>query len=531
MPIRYLDFKELPQISPMDLAYATEREGLSAFYKYEPNLDSFKDVIKDKSKNEVDRQLLVSRLKAQYEALENSDQIQGDLIDSLLDDQTFTITTAHQPSLFTGPLYFIYKAFSAIKLAQMLKMKYEDFQFVPIFILGGEDHDFEEINHLHVQGQKIEWKNQESGSVSRMKTDSLGEVLTEMDRLRVHNGAAQPVMDQMKKAFTEQDTYGLAMAKWVQQLLGSYGILVLNMDDVELKRAMIPVFLDELVNSPSEPLVLETQQRLKDAGYGNQAFPRKINLFYMKEGLRERIEKQDGVYHVLNTSLEFSEAEILKELETHPERFSPNVVLRPIYQESILPNLAYVGGGGELAYWLERSSQFKHFGINFPMLVRRDSVIWKDRSTGRKMDKMKMTIQDLALRPEDVIKKYLNAHSKSDFSIENERSALQSTFDQLANKAKAIDPTLGPMVESQREFHLKRLDHLGGKLRKAEQRKHQSSLDSLQQLSARIFPSGSLQERYDNFLTIYLEEGPWFFDQLLEHLDPLDTRVKVLFPE
>ena len=125
--------------------------------------------------------------------------------------------------------------------------------------------------------------------------------------------------------------------------------------------------------------------------------------------MRERIEWQEDSFRVVNTELIFTREEMRRELHTHPDRFSPNVVLRPLYQELILPNLAYVGGGGEIAYWLERKTQFEHFRINFPMLVRRHSVLWVDKSSARKLEKLKLDIRDFLHKDlETIIKDYLN---------------------------------------------------------------------------------------------------------------------------
>lgn len=531
MPVTHLEFNTFPQFSAMDLAYATERAGLKNFYKYEPELASFAQAITDKQKDNTDRTLLVERLMDQYEAIGVTDKRSITLVKSLANSETFTITTAHQPSLFTGPLYFIYKAFSAIKLAQMLAEEYPQNTFVPLFILGGEDHDFEEVNHLFLKGKRITWSNDETGSVSRMRSKSVEAALQEVLAVEVTNSHAQESLEYLAQAFSKFETYGQAMASWVQHLLGEYGILIFNMDDPHLKRAMIPIFKKEILDQPSLPLVQESQQKLTDAGYGNQAYSRPINLFYMTDGIRERIEKVEDQYTVLNTDLSFSEQELLSQLETYPERFSPNVILRPIYQESILPNLAYVGGGGELAYWLERQTQFDHYGLNFPMLVRRDSAIWLSHRSQRKLKKLGLRLDDLAQRPEQAEKRYIAEHAITDFDIAKERAKFESGFSDLEAKANAVDPTLGPMVGAQATKMLKQIDHIGGKLRKAEKEKHRHALDELHEIRNELFPKNGLQERRDNFLNVYLSEGRAFFDLLLESFDPLDTRMKILLPK
>ncbi|MBX2815461.1 MAG: bacillithiol biosynthesis cysteine-adding enzyme BshC [Saprospiraceae bacterium] len=528
MSIRYLEYKELAQISEMDRRYACDRQDLEEFYQYEPTLASFEDIIRAKAKENTDRELLVSVLQSQYEQMGLLDEDSRKRIDQLREPNCFTVTTAHQPSLLTGPLYYVYKAFSAISLADKVSNHLPEYQVQAIFVLGGEDHDFDEINHFHYRG-RIEWNRAATGAVGRLDLQGFEAVLEQVADRDVKHSNARDFVDKLTQFYRASSSYGDFSQRMTIELLGRYGILVLNMDDARFKRAMIEPFKEEIFQQPSLPLVQETQRQLREKGLSNQAFPRAINLFYLTENVRERIEQEGDSFEVLNTDLSFSAAALERELEDHPDRFSPNVVFRPIFQETILPNLAYVGGGGELAYWLERKSQFVHFGLNFPMLVRRDSAIWLSTRDQRKIQKLQVSIPELGQREETLINTFVQKWATADFSITEESEAIGKLFDQLAEKGTAIEAGLGPMVLAQKAYHLKRLAHLGGKLRKAEKAKHHVRLESLIALRSSVFPGGNLQERYLNFLNIYEEEGDAFFEDLLKHFDPLDTRVKVLY--
>ncbi|MEM9991340.1 MAG: bacillithiol biosynthesis cysteine-adding enzyme BshC, partial [Bacteroidota bacterium] len=372
MKIVQVPFKDVPQFSERDKAYTTSSEMLRPFYAHEVHLEAFQEVIARKQKAKVNRPLLVEVLQAQYETFTDAKQVRAN-INALSDEQTFTVITAHQPSLFTGPLYFIYKIFSVINLAEGLRKKYPEQQFVPVFVLGSEDHDFEEINHLHLFGKRLEWQSEEQGATGTMKTDTLEAVLQELQGILGESEHARSVYATIQKAFTKYSTYAKAMQCLIHELLGQYGLVVCNMNDKRLKTLFVPHIQKEIFEQPSESLVLETQAKLEEVGFSAQAMPRPINFFYLRDQIRERIVQDGRNFKVLNTEVVFSPEQMQAEIANYPERFSPNVVMRPIYQEVIFPNLAYVGGGGELAYWLERKSQFAHFGVPFPMLIRRNS--------------------------------------------------------------------------------------------------------------------------------------------------------------
>ncbi|MEL6274520.1 MAG: bacillithiol biosynthesis cysteine-adding enzyme BshC, partial [Bacteroidota bacterium] len=440
MNITRIPFQEVPQFSDRDVAYATQDDRLRPFYKYPVTLDAFAEVFADKAKDETNRQLLVEELRAQYEQLPPHEKVDQQL-NKLVEENTFTVITAHQPSLFTGPLYFIYKICSALNLAQKLNATYPDKHIIPVFITGGEDHDFEEINHTYLYGKKLEWQNEESGAVGAMKTNSLGAVLEELKTVLGDRDTAQSIYSRLEKAYTSYGTYGTATVALVHDLFADFGLVVADMARPAFKRAFLPIMREEIFNQPSQQLVEKAQRELEAVGFSAQAHAREINFFYLRDGLRERIVQEDDAYAVLNTSHRFSQEELEAELEQHPEFFSPNVVMRPLFQEYIFPNLAYIGGGGELAYWLERKEQFAHFGLNFPMLIRRNSVLWVDKGSQKKLGKVGIALPDLFGDVELFIRDYVEKNSENELSLAEELSELEKLFQSIATKADSIDPT------------------------------------------------------------------------------------------
>lgn len=531
MTVDRIPFTDVPQFSDRDVAYATGREDLRDFYRYPASLEAFAEVIADKQQEDTDRELLATELEAQYAELPDA-ELARKKIRLLRARQTFTVITAHQPSLFTGPLYFIYKICSAINLARTLEQHYgDDYDFVPVFITGGEDHDFAEINHASVYGNRIQWDNDAGGSVGAMNTASLDGALAQLEDVLGDRDTARAIYDRIERAYTTHATYGAASVALVHDLFGAHGLVVADMARPAFKAAFRPLMERELFDNVSQPLIEAAQQRLEERGYRGQAHAREINLFYLSPGRRDRIVRQDGGFSILDTDRRFTAAEMRQELRDHPERFSPNVVMRPLFQELIFPNLAYIGGGGELAYWLERREQFAAFGLNFPMLVRRNSVLWIDRGNQKKLAKLGLDYRELFREADLIIRDYVAERSDNELSLAEELAQLEALFDSIARKAGDIDPTLAKAVLGEHSRQAKAVENLEGRLRRTEKQRFDTALNQIRGLRDKLFPGGGLQERSDNFLNLYLQEGEGLLAALIGELDPLKPGLVVIRPD
>ena len=527
MQIDRIPFTEVPQFSDKDIAYATADERLRPFFKYDVTLDAFEQVMQDKANDDTDREVLVKTLLKQYDSLPNNELARSQ-VQSLGDKGTYTVITAHQPSLFTGPLYFIYKICSAINLARQLNERYPDKKIVPVFITGGEDHDFEEIQSARIFGNKLTWENDEGGSVGAMSTATLEPVLAQLQDVLGTRDLAQSIYEKIHTAYTTHKAYGAASVALVHSLFGDTGLVVADMAKPAFKAAFRPMMERELFEQISQPLIEKAQTELTDAGFSGQAHAREINLFYLTDGRRDRIVAEDGRYQVLDTDISFTEAELRTELQEHPERFSPNVVMRPLFQELIFPNLAYIGGGGEIAYWLERKEQFAAFGINFPMLIRRNSVLWIDGGSTKKLEKLGLDYRQLFRDADLIIRDYVAEQSDNELSLAEELKEVEAVFAKIAEKAKEIDPTLEGAVLSEGTKQTKAIENLEGRLRRTEKQRFDTAMNQIRKLRDKLFPDGGLQERKDNFLNIYLQEGESLFKILLENLDPLTAGLVVI---
>ena len=520
MDVTILPYPTVPQLAPKDVAYATQNPAMRPFYQYNPSLDDFQQVITDKAKQVINREVLVAALRQQYSGLDTPRSVALN-IELLAENNTFVVVTAHQPSLFTGPLFYWYKVFTTIKLAEELRMTYPAYSFVPMLVNGAEDHDFDEINHANLFGKTLRWEHDAvGGSCGDMSTATLGPVLAQLKELLGESENGAYIYQQIEAAYTSHALYADATIDLVNRLFGKYGLVALNMNVPAFKRLFIPIMREELFQQSSQALISASQEALTAAGFSGQAHARDINLFYLQTHRRDRVVREGEFFSVLNTELRFTPAEMEAELEAHPERFSPNVVLRPLFQELILPNLAYVGGGGEIAYWLERKSQFAHFGLNYPMLVRRNSLLWIDKATSSRMDKLGLRVQDLFVDTEFLIKQYVALNSEGELSLKAEMTQLQALFEQVRQKALSVDPTLEKAVLAEAVKQEKVLEQLEGRLVRAEKQKHETGINQIRSLKEKLFPGNGLQERVDNFLNFYMKYGEGFGEVLKEVVDP-----------
>lgn len=530
MNVSHIPFSQVPGIAARDLAYAQGDSRLRDFYAHTPALSSFAAVIEKRLHGPtVDRQTLVQVLREQYASLQNPQPAALAQLEQLLSPDAFTVATAHQPVVLLGPLYFIYKAVSVINLVRQLQETYPDQHFVPVFVLGAEDHDFDEVSRANLFGHTLTWEAEGGGAVGLLSTDTLTELLSTLDPLLGNSDAGRELYQRIEAAYTQHANFGDATRQLLNDFLGALGLVVIDMNHRKLKELFVPAMRREMFERISKPLVEETQAAIFQAtGFGPQAFCRDINLFFLLPGRRERIEWDGQHFHVLNTSLQFSPAEMEEELRTRPEQFSPNVVMRPLYQETILPNLAYVGGGGELAYWLERKTQFEAFGLPFPMLIRRNSVLWIDQPTARKMEKTGLSLEELLFDTDTVIRQYVEKVSDGGVQLEQEKMDFDQLFERIAHKAAALDPTLEKAVRAEYARQLKVIENLEERLLRTQKQKYEVTINQIRALREKLFPGNGLQERYDNFIPYWLRGGEQWLSALVAALDPFVDGLVIL---
>ncbi len=522
MPFDRIPFKETNYFSQLICDYLDEKEELQQFYDRFPNLESFKIQIEEKKElfSDKNRGVLTSVLEKQYKNFIVSENTKDNIL--LLNDKfTFTITTGHQLNLFTGPLYFLYKIISTINLTKVLKEQYPDYNFVPVYWMATEDHDFDEINYFNLFGKKIHWNHADGGAVGKLDTNGLDKVFEIFSSEIGMSKNAERLKLLFKEAYLENDNLADATRFLANKLFGEYGLVIIDADSRELKQLFIPIIEKELIEQVSYKSVLPQAQKLENEGYNVQVNPREINLFYLKDGLRERIIEKEGEYFIDKGEKFWSENSILKELKEYPERFSPNVITRPLYQEVILPNLCYIGGGGELAYWLELKRYFEEVKIPFPILLLRNSALIQSKKQSEKIKKLRITDKELFLKQHELINRKVRQISNIDINFDVQRKYLEEQFQDMYTLAEQTDVSFIGAVKAQEKKQLKGLDMLEKRLLKAQKRKLSDNVLKLISIQNALFPSQSLQERNTNFSEFYLEYGEELIPKLMKKLDPL----------
>ena len=497
------------------LDYINQKPELNSFHSGFPSIEGFKHQIEKRNFNDAHRMVLVEVLAEQYEEVEKSATVKEN-IELLSKNNTYTVTTGHQLNIFTGPLYFLYKIITTVNTCERLKKQYPEYNFVPIYWMASEDHDFEEINHFFYNEKKIEWKTNQSGGVGRFDPNDLLEICKQL-----------PDEGQFFEEAYSKSTLAEACRYYVNHLFDEHGLLVLDADHRKLKQLFEPVIQEDILKQSVQGQVNRDTERLESLGYKTQLYCREINFFYLDDQLRSRIEKKGDEYEVLDSSLKFSQSEMEDLIQNQPEKLSPNVILRPLYQETILPNLAYIGGPSEVIYWFQLKSLFQYFDTPFPLLMPRNFALIFPSGEQEKWKKTSLTTGDLFLKTEEAYLKWVQVHSSSDLNYSEEEKQIKEVYDQMILKSGKVDPTLQQHLEALKTIATNKIQKAEKKLIRSEKRKHQEKEKQIQQVKDKLFPNGSLQERRTNFLDFYFED-PKFVQKISNLFDPFDYQMQVI---
>ncbi|MBS1490069.1 MAG: bacillithiol biosynthesis cysteine-adding enzyme BshC [Bacteroidetes bacterium] len=519
MPSHKLALADTHSFSSFFLDYISQKDSLKEFYNRFPLIENFKDQIEEKKSFPVaHRKVLYDIIQKQYEGISILEPVASHL-QLLKNSKTFTITTGHQLNIFTGPLYFIYKIVTVINTCKKLKQHYPEYNFVPVYWMASEDHDYDEIKYFRLYGKKYVWETSQTGAVGRFNPQTLAALAEELPG----------DVSVFKKAYTQSHTLANAVRQYVNHLFGHEGLLVLDADAKELKSLFKNVITDDLFHHTSKKLVEEKNRQLESWHYHPQVFARDINFFYLDNAVRQRIERNEDEFVVVDTNLKFSQNEIKNLIETSPEKFSPNVILRPLYQETILPNLAYVGGPAEVVYWLQLKGVFDYFKTPFPILMPRNFAALLDAPTQKKFEKTGLEVKDLFEEKNYLFNHWITQNSKGQLSLDSEIKETKNILSVVKERAANIDRSLLQHVDAQILRATKSLEGIEQKMVRAAKRKQSDKLRQLETIKDFLFPNGSPQERVDNFLNFY-QANPLFIEQLIQSFDPFDFRFVVLMP-
>lgn len=511
-----IPFASTNSFSQSFLDYIGGKATLTPFYKELPLIENFKEQLETRNFPSSHRQVVADVLLQQYEGFNISESTQAN-IESIRDERTFTITTGHQLNIFTGPLYFIYKIVTVIKACESLKAQYPEYNFVPVYWMASEDHDFDEISYFRFNGKKFSWKTEQTGAVGRFNPKELKTIFEEI--ISIPNF--------FQEAYLKRKTLAEAGRHYVNALFGDQGLVIIDADNHDLKTLFKPVIEDDIFNNSPKKLVEATSEKLEGLGYKTQVFPRDINFFYLKDSVRSRLTLTEGVYEVLDTDIRFTPEELQTEIDQFPERFSPNVVLRPLYQEFLLPNLAYVGGPSELVYWLQLKDVFDHFQTTFPLLMPRNFAGVITPNILMKAKKESLSFEELFADENELIKAKVSDKSDHELTLTQEAEKLKEMFAGVMSRAMKVDPTLEKLVVAESKRMQNSIHKIEHKLLKAEKRNQEILVNRIYAIKEALFPGGSPQERKDNFLNFYIPDSN-FINTCLESFDAFDYRFHLI---
>jgi len=513
--------------------YIEGKEELDPFYNRKPNSKNFLNQLREKQLNYANsnRSVLSETIKDQYKHINFlCDKVEKN-ISTLADNKTFTITTGHQLNIMTGPMYFIYKIITTINLVKKLSKDYPEYKFIPIYWMASEDHDLEEISNFNFKGKNFKWNKKSSGPVGKLSNNGLKELFNVFTKELSKSQNGKKIKKLIKQSYLSSKNLANATRVLVNEIFGQYGLVIIDPSEKKLKKLFIPYMKDEIMLQDCERSVLKTLKTIQkkyDKNYKPQVNPRDINLFFLSDNNRKRIfMKSKGVFALDASDVIFKEKELLEILNLNPEKFSPNVLMRPLYQEVILPNLCYVGGGGELSYWLELKNYFDVKKISFPIILHRNSALIIDYKTSKKIKNLNLKYEDLFLSRSSLINKKVRQISDIDLDLSFLKNTLKNQFAYLQDLVLKTDSTFNDALTSQMIKQNKGIDDLEKRLLKAQRNKLSDHVNRLTIVHETLFPGGRLQERIVNFSEFYEIYGPELIELLMNNLDPYSGKFNV----
>lgn len=524
-----ISYRKTLKFDELLLDFLKESDFLKKFYDFTGSTKDIKRRIETYQNPRLDRLLLKNTIAEQYQksGIKSIPNLVSQNINSLENGNTFTVCAGHQLNIFSGPLYVIFKLISTISLSKKLNSLFPSNHFVPVYWMATEDHDINEIDSVNLFGKKYEWEHSWKGISGNMPIQGLESLINNIKNTFGNSKYATELSELIEQSYLTSQTLGEATRKWINALLGFYGLVIIDGHEMVFKSRVKDIFLDEVTNQTTKKLVDNSISQLSEK-YNAQAKPREINLFYLGKDYRERLVKEDNRFQVLNTDITFSLNQLTDEISNFPDRFSPNVLLRPLYQESILPNVAFLGGPAEIAYWLELKDLFNNYHVPFPALILRNCATIINKSTNDKLSKFSISDKEIFLSTDELIKNFMlnSTEEKIDFNVSLDR--ISNELSNIGHEVSKIDATLNAFVEGEKQKIKSSFLSLEEKILRVQKKKKESELNQIRKIKDQLFPNGGLQEREESLIPHFLNHGKSFFDMLLENFDPFEKEFMIL---
>lgn len=460
----------------------------------------------------------------------------------LREDDCVAVVSGQQAGLFSGPLYTIYKALSAVKHAECLRGR--GYKAVPVFWIATEDHDFLEVSNgfvINKGGEVAEFRNEPKRCYDNLPVgyvkldDSIVETIDELFRQLPHTEFTDELRSQIEQTWASGVDYGDAFARLMTRLTGRYGLIMLCPLDERLKRLAQPVYIDAIERSGeivsrlrarSEELVARGfhAQVLIDEDY----FP----LFWQEKNRRRHALKKtkEGTFKAKDLEREFTLEELAAIARSEPHRFSPSVVLRSVVQDYLLPTVCYYGGAAEIAYFAQSGEVYKLLGRPVTTILHRQSFTFVDSKHGKTMNRYGLELTDLFGGTDElvprIVEDHLNAETAGLFASVEEKINIE--LNRLDQNLVTVDPTLADGLANRRKKILYHIGNLRRKFYRAQYRKDEAIRRRFETAFASLMPNGHLQERTLNVSTFLNHYGPYFVDWIYQGIDLDDKGHRVL---
>jgi len=491
----------------------------------------WKSLIKRVSERPIDRSALVQILANQNKSFHCGVRTLAH-IDSLLNDNAVAVVTGQQVGLFTGPLYTIYKTLTTLKLVDELGTRFPEFIFVPVFWLEGEDHDYEEVNSVNLVNTSNEVATFEYqlrtpssetnlGAVGKIEfDDGIVQLFEAIDQSLIQTEFKPKVLDLFRTAYQKGMSFNRAFAHLMNVLLENSGLVFLDPNDVEVKRLLAPLFQRELSETPKFCQLVIDQSAELEKQYHAQVKPKPLNLFFFHHGGRYLLEPRADGYSLKGTRQHLTREFVQQAAVQSPELFSPNVVLRPICQDWLLPTVAYVGGPSEVAYFAQLKTLYREAQIPMPAIYPRASVTIVEEKVEIVLERFSLSLMDLFQDIELVKSRVAGqmAQLNIDELFASTLLSFQELFEQIKEPLQSIDPTLLGALENTTRKIEGQIAGLKEKAVGAQKRRHEVALRQIDKAANLVFPHSHFQERELNvlyFLNKYgMEFLRWLYDEL-----------------
>lgn len=461
-------------------------------------------------------------------------------IERLTRDRACAVVTGQQVGLFSGPLYTIYKALTTIKLSEHLNQNFQG-NYVPVFWLASDDHDFAEIDHINLlnednQVEKIHYKP--SSSTLKIPASKLilsAEISNCIQCLQdlTRNSEFKPkILSHLSEAYQAGRSFAEAFAGWMTRLFMSYGLVFVDASHPGLKKLGKKVFAHEIAEySPSTKRALETSNKLRQAGYHTQIQLHEgiLNLFLVEQE-RQTIKSKDEDFFVKGAGQTYKKSELLALLDEKPEIFSPNVLHRPIYQDALLPTVAYVGGPAEIAYFAQMKGVYESFGLPMPVIYPRKTVTVIEKKVNSILENFGADIQDIWKDVDGIIRESVKKQvpGSIDEVFRNASSHLGQEFQSIKQEVMAFDPALKKSVDLASKRMNRQMRFLEEKILRAAKKRNETITQQLQKAKNNLYPTNRLQERVFNIVPFLIKYGYAFLDKLYETIDLEDYDHQVV---